>query len=487
MQKQSQRKKSKIYCSVLLSFILVICSVIPVFAQDIAELYQPDFDVQAQAVYLVNGDSGMVIYEKNAEEQLIPASLVKMMTCLVVMDNVQDLDAETVTAQQWVFDEIYGKQASNADIWQGETLTVRELLYAMIMPSANEAALMLAGYVSGDYMPNFLYMMNSKAEALGCTGTSFADPNGLSTENVTTARDMYLIVKAFMENPTLAEIAGSNSFEMPAHNHTAPYYIATTNRFLVSTDPYAKAFPDIASSVQGGKTGSLGEWQNFASKAEKNGETYYCVVLNSPNSADAIAAASGSTQVRPALYETGELYTWVYNNFSTRATLDASKPITEIRVKYSSDQNTVRLMPENAMKTVLPNSMDDSKIERSFDLPEYLSAPLKKGDVVGTITLSYEGQTIGTVNLLVSEDIHRNWVLFGAQKFEEFSSTGYFKLLIVLIVIAVVVYLVLRNNKRKKQREKQRLEKMERAQRVARQKQQEIDNFRNFNQRPPGE
>lgn len=452
MQKTNYKKITKAALALLLCAMLWLCSYVPVLAEE-PSLYTPDFEVQAAAVYLVNGDSGTVVYQKNADTPLVMASLVKMMTCLVAMDHVQDLDAETVTATQWVFDALFGKNASNADIWKGETLTVRELLYAILMPSANEAALMLAEHTSDGYIPNFLYMMNSKAEALGCTNTHFADPNGLSEENRSTAHDIYLITKAFMENPTLVEIAASNNYEMAAHNHPQPYYIATTNRFLVPSDPYAKAFPDIASSVVAGKTGSLGEWQNFASKAVKDGETYFCVVLNSPNSADVVASANGYTQVRPALYETGELYSWVYKNFSTRAALDVEKPITEVRVKYSTDMTSVRLLPDSDLKTVLPNGANDNSIVKSFDLPEYLAAPIKKGDVVGTVTLSLEGQEIGTANLVVSQDVRRNWVLFGVQKLEEFVGTVYFKVLLLLVLLAVAAYILLavRANKKKAQ------------------------------------
>ncbi|MDL2323774.1 serine hydrolase [Ruminococcaceae bacterium OttesenSCG-928-A16] len=455
MQKQPHKNKiAKIGLGLLLCALLVVYCFVPVLAE--GSLYQPDFDVQAEAVYLVNGDSDLAVYQKNADTPLVMASLVKMMTCLVAIEKVQDLDAETVTAKQWVFDELYGKNASNADIWKGETLTVRELLHAMLMPSANEAALMLAEHVSGGYIPNFLYMMNSKAAALGCTGTTFADPNGLSTDNITTARDMYLITKAFMANPVLVEIASSNSYEMAAHNHPAPYYIATTNRFLVASDPYAKKFNSIASSVVAGKTGSLGEWQNFASKAVKDGVTYYCIVLNSPNAADALAAEKQYTQVRPALYETGQLYEWVFANFSTRAALDVSKPITEIRVKYSTETTTVRLMPESDLKTVLPNGANDNTIIKNFHLPEYLSAPLKQGEVVGTVTLVLEGQEIGTANLLVSQDVNRNWVLFGVQKIGEFFGTVAFKILLVVLVLAIAarVLWVARANKNKKQQAK---------------------------------
>lgn len=456
MQRSKGNKRIlKISTAILLCTLLWLGSFSVVFAEG-ETLYKPDFDVQAQAVYLVNGESGLVVYQKNADTPMVMASLVKMMTCLVAMDHVQDLDGETVTAKQWVFDELYGKNASHADIWKGETLTVRELLYAMLMPSANEAALMLAEHVSGGYIPNFLYMMNSKAEALGCANTNFADPNGLSQDNITTAHDMYLITKAFMENATLVEIASSNSYKMAAHNHAEPYYIATTNRFLVPTDPYAKAFPKIASSVVAGKTGSLGEWQNFASKAVKDGVTYYCVVLNSPNAADAVATENELTLVRPALYETAKLYEWVYDNFSTRAALDVTRPITEARVKYSTDMTSVRLMPSSDLKTVLPNDANENTILKTFDLPEYLAAPLKTGDVVGTVTLSLEGQEIGTADLLVAQDVNRNWVLFGIQKVGEFLGTIYFKIGLVVVLLLAGGYVLLVVQARKKQQQQRR-------------------------------
>ena len=172
-------------------------------------LYMPDdFDIAAAAVYLVNEETGTVLYAKNENEPLVMASLVKMMTCILTVENVADIDAETVTADKsWIFDELYGKNASTADIRPGETLTVRELLYAMLLPSANEAALLAADYVSGGYMKNFLYMMNTRAQALGCTNTVFVDANGLSEGNLTTAKDMYLIARAFMSYPVLVEIA----------------------------------------------------------------------------------------------------------------------------------------------------------------------------------------------------------------------------------------------------------------------------------------
>lgn len=415
---------------------------IPGDVQPTAEngIYEPEYAVQAEGVYLVNEDSGVVVYAKNPNQQFVAASLVKMMTCLIVMDMVEDIDAETVTAETWVFNELYGLNASTADIWKGETLTMRELLYAMLLPSANEAALMAAGYVSRGYMPNFLYLMNQKAEMLGCTGTVFADPNGLSQNNLTTAHDMYLITREFMQNPVLVEIAATPTYEMAAHNHGAPYNILTTNRLLVASDPYAKRYSDIAASIVAGKTGSLGnEWQNFVSMARKNDMTYYCVVLHSPQAADAVAAENESSRTRPALVETGELYSWVFSGYTVKPALDVTKPITEITVKYSTAQDSVMLMPDSGLKTLLPVS-GEQKLELEFDLPEFVAAPVQQGQVVGTVTLLLQGHVLGTVNLVAAQDVKRNTYKYMLQRVGEFFKAPVVIVVIVLAVLAVGGY-----------------------------------------------
>jgi D-alanyl-D-alanine carboxypeptidase (penicillin-binding protein 5/6) len=401
-------------------------------------LYEPEYAVQATAAYLINEESGAVVYAKNADAPLVAASLVKMMTCIITMDMVQDLDGETVTAETWVFNELYGKNASTADIWKGETCTVRELLYAMLLPSANEAALMLAGYISGGYLPNFLYLMNQKAQALGCTGTVFADPNGLSEQNLTTARDMALIMRAFMQYPVLVEIASTSRYEMAAHNHGAPYNILTTDRFMVDADSYTQEY-GMAGVVLAGKTGGLGEWQNFVSCAERNGERYICAVLGSPNSADPVAPELGSTQYRPALCETAEIYNWAYKNYAVQPALDTGKPIAEVRVKYSTAQDSVLLLPAENMLTVLPkDGMENFEME--FDLPEYVSAPVEGGQVVGTVTLRLRGQTLGTINLVASQSVRRNTFKYILQKIGEFFGLTIVYVVLVLLILAAIGY-----------------------------------------------
>ena len=183
----------KRFCAVLCAFVLVIVLGLPVAAEGInGSAVDIAPDIMAPAAYVVNLDTNIVVYEKNSETPLQAASLTKMMTTLLLLENYQDqLDTISVTAPSYIYDLIWEKttNASTADIRKGETQTLRNLLYAMMLPSANEAAYIVADYMGGGSIDNFVAMMNEEAARIGCTGTTFADPCGLDTNNVTTARD----------------------------------------------------------------------------------------------------------------------------------------------------------------------------------------------------------------------------------------------------------------------------------------------------------
>ncbi len=410
-------------------------------------LYLPPFEPAAPAVILINEDTGLAVYEKNADTPMVAASLVKLMTAILTVEHVADLDAETVTADQdWVFDTLYGLNASLADIRKGETLTVRELLYALLLPSGNEAALILADYVSGGYVENFYYMMNSRAEALGCTGTTFVDPTGLSEQNVTTARDISLILREFCTFPELVEIAGTAQYEMAAHEaHSEPYNLFTSNRLLVETSPYYTALSDARGTVQAGKTGTLGPWQNFAAMAETEEARYISVVLGSPNEADAVGAELSPAQTRPALYETGLLLDWAFANFEVSSVLDTTQPITEVPLRYSRESDNVKLLPLNNLYTIMPSedSGCETETDLQFDVPEFAQAPLEQGVSMGTVTVSLlmDGQevgVIGTSDLVTQNAAERDFVLYAVRNVQEF-----FKSTLFLMVVGVLFFVVL--------------------------------------------
>lgn len=198
----------------ILSLCLTLCLILgfaPVSAR--AELSWPDqISIQADAGFLMDADTGAVLYEKNADQPYYPASITKILTALIVLEHCS-LDETVVFSHDAVYNVESG--SSNAGLDEGDTLTVRDCLYALLLASANESANALAEHVSGS-REAFAQLMNEKAQSLGCTGSHFANPSGLNDENhYTTARDMALIAQAAIANPVFVEICGTYSYRLP--------------------------------------------------------------------------------------------------------------------------------------------------------------------------------------------------------------------------------------------------------------------------------
>ena len=399
-----------------------------------AATFTPPFEPNATSVYMVNMDTGTVLYEKNAHEKRAPASLTKIMTALLLLENVQDLDGTVVTAPGYIFDELYGQGASSADIWPYEEVSMRSLLYAMMLPSGNEAASIVADHIGGGSIASFCSLMTARAQQLGAKDTNFTCAHGLygmAESHYSTAYDMYLIDKEcwYSENPTV-----QNTFREA---------IRTTNAMMRFGTPY------YMPEVKGIKTGSTPEaGYNLITTATKNGETYLLVVMGTPyeKDADGYGLAFGVSK---------QLYDWAFNNFSVRPALDTTKDITEIPVKYSSETDTLMLRPADDLMTLLPKESDETTVGKTFNLPESVSAPVKKGDVVGTVTLSLAGEEVGTVDLVATKDVERNTALFIIAQIGGFFSSLYFKVLAVLVGITLCIYVgyliwINRNNKKRR-------------------------------------
>ena len=389
--------------------------------------YDPDFEVTAEAAYIVNLDTNLVVYEKNSETPLVAGSLTKLMTMILLLKNYQDqLDTITVTAPGYIYDYLYGKGASSADIRRGETHTLRTLLYAMEVQSGNEAAYIVADYMGGGSIDNFVAMMNAEAEAIGCTGTTFTDPCGLDEGNITTARDSYLLLRAAMEYDAFVEAAGVYTWQVPQSSaHDAPYTIISTNRMISSASELYRSY------TQGGKTGSLlAGWQNFASWHTQDGETYISVLLHS----------SDEIGTTPAEIETGQLMDWVFATFGVGAALDTTQPISELPVRYATEAESVMLYPVDNMMTLLPREGGAAVTEQTFNLPESLAAPVTQGEVVGSVTISIEGEEVGTVDLIAGSNVSRNQVLYTLSRVGEFFSSTYFKVVVILTMVTVAIY-----------------------------------------------
>ena len=425
----------KKFCAILFSFVLVLIIALPVAAEgESSTLADNAPSLTAPAAYVVNLDTNIVVYEKNSETPLSAASLTKLMTTLLLLENYQDqLDSISLTAPSYVYDLIWEQStnASSADIRRGETQSLRNLLYAMLLPSGNEAAYIVADYMGGGSIDNFVAMMNDEAKAVGCTGTTFVDPCGLNPNNITTARDAYLILRALTAYDVFSTVVGTPSYDMGTNDrYTTPgtYIIQTTDK-LITNSSYPRDY------TKGGKTGSLGEWQNFAGWHSQDGESYISILLNVPYDAD-------PEGMRPALVETATIMDWVFDTYTIAPALDTTQPITEVRVAYSTQADTIMLYPADNMMTLLPREGGAALTEQVFNVPDQLPAPIKQGDIVGTVTLTIEGETIGTADLIAGSDVSRNQLLYTISRVSLFFSSTYFKVVVILTMLVIGAYLI---------------------------------------------
>ena len=425
----------KKFCAILFSFVLIVVLALPVAAEgESGTLADTAPALTAPAAYVVNLDTNIVVYEKNSETPLSAASLTKMMTTLLLLENYQDqLDTISLTAPSYIYELIWEQStnASTADIRRGETHSLRNLLYAMLLPSGNEAAYIVADYMGGGSIDSFVAMMNDEAKAVGCTGTTFVDPCGLNPNNITTARDAYLILRALTTYDIFATVVGTPTYDMGTNDRyvTPGTYILQNTDKLVTNSSYHRDY------TKGGKTGSLGEWQNFAGWHSQDGESYISVLLNVPMESDPEGG-------RPALLETGTIMDWVFNTYTIAPALDTTQPITEVRVAYSTQADTVMLYPADNMMTLLPREGGSALTEQIFNVPDELGAPIKQGDIVGTVTLTIQGETIGTADLIAGSDISRNQLLYTISRIGTFFSSTYFKVVVMLTMLAVGAYLI---------------------------------------------
>ena len=383
--------------------------------------------LDATAALLVSPESDMVLYEKNADEKRYPASTTKIMTALLTLENVSDLSV-VVTAEASDFENVTS-DSSNAGIKVGEQVTVKDLLYALILPSANEAAYMLARHVGGSW-EQFVDMMNERAAELGCTGTHFCNPCGLhEDDHYTTAHDLYLIAKEAMKDATFRDIVSTVQHRMAKTNLHEERIILTTNQLIFSSfQPWSYA------NCLGIKTGHTSQAGNcFVGYAEYGDAKLFSVVLGCSSSSKEYPTVAAS------FTDTKSLCQWGFENFTSKTLARQGEEVTYTKVKLSTDTNQVILTAKNDLVSLLPRELDVKDLELQSDIPEEVDAPIKAGDTIGSVTYTYDGRDYGTVELVALNDISRSTVLFYADKLSSFFQSIVFK---VLLLAAAAFFLL---------------------------------------------
>ena len=336
---------------------------------------------ETEAVYLFNADTGKTILAQNADQQQYVASLTKMMTALLLLESGKDLNGEVTvpTAMTQEFKDIQNANGMTAGLRIGETVRRIDLLYALLVSSANDAASVIAYDVGGSVL-DFVRQMNTRAAELGCTGTNFTCAHGLfDYGNVSTAEDMARIAAECYKNPTFVQVSGTAAYTMPATNlHQNERTINSTNPL---TDTGSEFYRSYIKCVKGGFTTLAGRCA--VAFAEQGGHTYGLVILHADNA---------------SLYtECDQLLDWAFESFSDRPLVDTQTELTTV------DLTKCRAQPTAALYAAAPVSgygHADDVVSYAFDLPESIPATVKNGQKVGTATVYLDGYEVGTVDLV---------------------------------------------------------------------------------------
>ena len=333
-------------------------------------------------------------------------------------------------------DDLYtgiGEGGSTQGLKSGEILTVQDLLYCALLPSANEACNALASTVAGS-IPAFVELMNQRAAALGMTGTHFVNSHGYHDDaHYTTARDIARMCAEAMKHPDFRQIVSSVRYDVPATNLHAARELHDTNA-LVSNHRTGNIGLLYRYAI-GIKTGSTPEAGScLASAAEKNGRTMIAVILGAQ---DYRKSETNSFSESKRLLEHG------FNDFSRKELLSPIDPIATIPVSLCAEQDYVTVQASLGLEATLPNTLDTALFQRQVTLPDTLEAPIQKGQVLGSITISYEGKEYGSADLIATTSLERSQLLYILDSIQRIFDQLWVKLLALVLILALLV-LVLR-------------------------------------------
>ena len=421
--------------SVLLVTVIIICS----FSIGASASFNSLMETESDIVLLVNTDSETVILDKNASKRTAPASLTKIVTCMLVLENCPDLSVP-VTCKRESLNGLYAQNAATAGILPGEALTIKDLLYCLMLPSAADAANILADYV-GNGIDNFVVMMNDFVAELGCKDTKFVNAHGLDANpnNYTTANDLYKITKYALGNSTFKEITSTLRYDVaPTDKYPHTRYLHNTNKIMNAgiRDYYHSA----VTGVKTGTTNAAGRC--VITTASQDGYNYMLIVMGAPQ----YDIDDDGVEENVAFTESKKIYNWAFDNIELTKITNTTDVITVVDVNYNSKVDHVRLLPAEELSALVPVGTESGSLAVcpiADETPESINAPVKKGQVVGKAEVLYGDVVIATVDLVAGEDIDLNVFLLIFGVIKNLFSTTIFKILFAILAVLFVIYILL--------------------------------------------
>lgn len=437
--------------------ISLLCAVCVLAVSSVASAgaisYPNSVKTTSDSILLVNMDTGQVVFEKDATSKRYPASTTKIMTYIIAVENIDDLNVK-IPIKKSVIEVLENTGSSLANVAEhvGESMTAIDLLYSMMVPSGNDAALVLADYVGGGDVSKFVDMMNEKAKDLGCENTHFENPDGLHDDNhYTTAYDLYKISTYALTLPKFAEITNTTLYYCEGDN--VP--LVTTN-YLIDQNNGGEYYYMYAKGIKTGTTDQAGRC--LVTTASADGYSYMAVLLHSPYK-------EGVTEDYGTFTDAADLFRWALTQLELKNIATSKTPICEEKVNLAWGKNSVSLVPQTDFSAIVPKNADEKNIITEVDVPESVDAPLDKNSIVGTATIYYqdsdtgEKQEITKVNLVSSEKIERSGFLFVLSVIGTLFQSYWFIIIIGIIIVILIIYFIISKIHRKRSKHRNKVKR----------------------------
>ena len=406
--------------------------------------------ITAQGAVVMDFTTGELLYEKGAQDRLYPASLTKILTAIVVLENLSL--GKTLKADS----EVASTGGSRLKMKVGEQISARDALYVMMIGSCNDLAVLLAKAVAGS-VSEFSKLMNEKAKEIGCTGTNAVNPNGLhDDEHYTTAHDMALIARYAMQNPVFRDIVRNETYSYTrgqgAEKPGTVEVINTTNWLLNDTTHTMyvgsqKRTPKYEGCI-GIKTGHTPQAKGcLAAAATKEGTTILAVVLNSDGD------SKGSYE---RFVDTIKLFDWAFANYRTVSVLRMGTDMGTLKVRKGK-VNKVQAVLASDVYATLTSDQDDSVISYDVELDKTIKAPFNQGEVCGKVIVKHDGEPAGEYEIVTASAVKEGgfFSIFGISD-ETAKLIGRILLIIVIVLIAgfvgYIAYLKVKSERIKKRK-----------------------------------
>lgn len=428
-------------CILFILITLFLFSYLPALTANAS--FDTKIDFKSESLLLLSMDDGSVIIEKNANEKRSPAGLVGIAVAISAIENCDDLE-EYATVESGVLNELAGSGTMGISLKKDEKIKVIDLLYAVMLSSASDAAVVLANHISGS-TEAFVDLMNKTAKKAGCTNTEFANVIGVDDDNqYTTAEDIGKLSLYALENPSFDKISKSVNHKIEATDQSNERTIYTSNLMLLIG--YTSYYNSNIKGLRTGSTTKAGRC--VVTTASKDGYSYLAIVMGAP--------LTGEQNL--AFIECNKMIRWTFEHIKLRVIAEPYKTVAEVKVKASTTSDHVRLVPEKEVSRLVPDGITSEEVLIQA-IPEKtkteITAPVKKGEVLGEAQILYAGREIARINLVAAEDRSRSSSKLIGGFVKNVVSSPIFIIIAVVFIGAAAFYLIqgfLRDSKKKKVR-----------------------------------